>query len=171
MSGQTSLYDLANELLGACAAGMAATPSGAPAYQAVVVGPPAFDCCPSLYVSVISLAPHELPEVAPDMRQTRPSVPLATMQAYLLRCIPIVQGGLELTVPAPADLIASAQQVYRDGFTTYNLIRSRARSGTLFPSSPTRPVSVGSMMPVNPQGGCGGWMIPVTVELDGYTQP
>ena len=170
MSGQTSLYDLCTDLLAAVAAGLAATPSGAPAYQLVSLGPPAFDCCPAVYTYVQSLSPHEMPIAAPDKRPTLPSVPLAILVAVMIRCVPTVQGAINITMPAPADLQASAKESYMDGWTVYNHLRTMARAKTLFPSSPTRPFWVNAMQPANPQGACGGWMVPVTVEVDGYTQ-
>jgi hypothetical protein len=41
------------------------------------------------------------------------------------------------------------------------------REGTLFDGRCT-PTDFGPATPVNDQGGCGGWMITVLVQIDGY---
>lgn len=163
------LFDAADELLSAAAAGLATTTSGTPGSRYVSAGPPVYDCCDLLTVHV-----QELPEVSmreagrQEMPQMRPAVPTPTLVITALRCYPIVEGGITIGVPNAAALNAAARTIYEDGWLLLNYLRARARTNGLFPSRPCRSLAIGPLRPTPTQGGCGGWTIQVTVELDGY---
>lgn len=174
MTGPTSLYDLAAELLARAVAALATTPSGAPARQLVSVGDPAYDCCPlvSVHVRAGDRAGYGPAQSAGDSmhRSRTTTVNLFSFTITTLRCVPVMQGGAGgIMAPTPADLSASAAEVYRDGWTLWNCLSRDLRAGTLWQGYPVRELELGPIVPANTQGGCGGWLLLLTAALDGYT--
>ena len=173
MTTATSLYDMAVDLLGHAVAALATTPSGAPARQFVSVGDPAYDCCPlvSVHVRAGDRAPYGPAQSAGDSlhRSRTTTVNLFSFTVTTLRCVPVMQGGAGgIMSPTPADLSASASEVYQDGWVLWNTLSRDLRAGTLWTGYPVRELELGPIVPANTSGGCGGWLLLLTAALDGY---
>ena len=165
--GPSSLYDLAAELLAHSETITAATTGGAIPRAFVSVSDPSFDCCPqlSVHARIGDKAAYGPADSAGDpMHRLRYSVNIITMVVTILRCVPGVSAS---DLPTVAALDASARIVYEDGWMLWNGLQAAYRSGAMWAGYPCRDVSIGPMQPVNPQGGCGGWVIVVTASLDG----
>lgn len=168
-SSASSLYDLAAELLTHAQAATATTSAGAIGSAYVSISDPAYDCCPQLTVHArIGDKPAFAPNQAPGDATHRlrgPSLNLFSFRVTLLRCVKIVTPG---GVPAPSALNADAALAYEDGWVLWNYLAGRIRDGSLWAGFPCRDVSLGPLQPVNPQGGCAGWVLDLLVSLDGY---
>lgn len=174
MSDAESLYDVAHELLVKAAAILDTTPAGAPTIQFVSHAPPPYDCCDTLAVHVGVVEYRTLRRGAlsgtgaPDPRV--PVMPQVPLTITALRCQTAVPtGGIQIDLPTAAQINADAQVVARDGWALFNGIGNAYRDGTLFEGFPCRVADVDALMPVAPEGGCLGWLLMVSVDLDGYT--
>lgn len=175
MPGPDDLFDAAVELLGAAAEIIATTPGGPILYQAVWYGPPAYDCVPMLVVhaggpSIAGTYPLQPPLAEMQRTVTTRNVYLAQLTITVLRCLPTVEEqGQTLLNPDPAVVTAAARIVLADGWALWNGLIARHRAGTLFGSpSGRREFMLETPMPVRPQGGAGGWEIPVRFQLGSY---
>lgn len=166
------LHDLALEYLDACAAAVATTAGGAIAHRFVSSGLPPLDCCPQLTVHVGGPAQADtlplLPPLQPAERtQTQGYLPLVQMTCTVVRCVPVPsESG---NPPAAATLTAAALLTDQDVWAVWNWIASRHRANSLFTQpSGKREMFMDAAFALNNSGGCGGWQIPVRVELGGY---
>lgn len=176
-SNADSLYAVAAELLAAAASILAGTPAGAPANQYVAHGPPAYDCCDSLIVSVgtlqygnFSRAPRnsQAPGYVDPRAMVVPIVPLAIT---VLRCAnkqALPSGGLAVRNASLAAINSDAQIVYRDGWSLFCGINKMTRGQTLFAGLPCRAFEIDGALPISPEGGCLGWTLDLNVQLDGF---
>ena len=172
MTDSTSLYALAHELLLRCATLLAATPNGAPDDQYVSHGPPAFDCCNLLAVhaGVIGYAPLSRAPEGGKLDPRVPVVPRVPLVVTVVRCATgLPEAGIEARGADPAKLDADAQVTYSDGWTLMNGLYNAYKANTLFPGFPCRVADLDSAQALPPGGGCIGWTIVLTVDLDGFT--
>lgn len=173
MSDQDSLYAVASELLGAAASIL----GWGSARKYVSVGEPAYDCCPQLTVQVQRVEDGPIGPTAPQtgasgarIGQRLGRVVIATLQIDVIGCVPTGDMGAQANTyrpPAVADLEASSAEIYAWGWALRNGLSSLKRQGDLFGGS-CQWVDLGIAIPITPEGGCAGWRIPITVQLDGY---
>lgn len=173
MSDADSLYAVAHELLEVAAAILATTPAGAPTIQFVSHAPPPYDCCDTLavHVGMIEYRTLRRGALGANVLDPRvPVVPVVPLTITALRCQTAVPtGGLQIDLPTAAQISADAQVLARDGWALFNGIGNAYRDGSLFAGFPCRVADVDALMPVAPEGGCLGWLLMVSVDLDGYT--
>jgi hypothetical protein len=160
------LFEIAAELL---VQSREALDPGAPERRFVSVGRPFVDCPEQLAVGII----------APGAREERTgafaspmaieaaclSVAVVDFVVVLSRCAPAPKsdGG----PPSSAQINAWAQGLYAQGWTLWNGLRNRRLSDVLYPAREDhRTAVVGPLVPLNPEGGAGGWEIVVSVEID-----
>lgn len=169
MPGSGDLYAAATHLLDHAKQALATTPGGAIQRAFVTTCNPAFDCCPQLTVHASSIGQADTgPQNAPldtYARAQMGSVILATLVTTILRCVPT---HYQEDLPHPAQITAASLVTYADAWAVWNWYSARHRAGTLFPGMPCRPYKLGVMTCINDQGGCGGWQVPLEVQLDGY---
>lgn len=169
MAGASDLYDAAEALLTAAATAVEASGQSAPEGRYVSAGPPVFDCCDLMTVHVQLHDDVAMREAGNQgLPQMRPAVPMTVFVVTTLRCYPIVTGGVAIRVPDAAKLDAASRVIYLDGWSLWNGLRTLIRQDRLFPGRPCRSVGTGSLAPAPTQGGCGGWTLPVMVEIDGW---
>lgn len=182
MPGAGDLYATAEELLSAAATALATdSPAGGIGYQAIWPGLPSFDCVPALYVHVGGPQVADTIPVQPALQpmqrfQTSGAVLLIQLTVTVLRCVPTIEGdGQTLLLPQPAEVNATAADVYGDLWAIWNyfifahLPVSQGGLGTLFQTpSGRREFQLSPAVPVPTSGGAGGWEIPVLVQLGGY---
>lgn len=171
MAGPTDLYDLAAGLLADVVAIFAAPIGGGPPIalpdrQYVSDGQAvAFDCAelvvaaPRLYTGYA--ASENLERV-----QRGQGVPVAAeFTIYLTRCVPKIDttGSGQVIVPTPTEIDASAQAILQDGWVLYAGVLQRHHAGTLF--ADCEDVFVGQLLSLGPEGGLGGWALPVRTQI------
>jgi hypothetical protein len=141
-------------------------------------GLPAFDCCPQLTVHagpfnrdlVVPTPGSPSPSEAIAKRTTRGNKNRVPLVVTVLRCVPTLKQSGKSTVlfPDPADLSASAAEMMGDVWILWNGLQRLTRDALLFADVENcRCVDFGPATPVSDQGGCGGWTLVVTVQLDG----
>lgn len=163
------LFDAADELLGAAATALATTSGGSPGSRYVSAGQPVYDCCDLLTVHMQESNELSMREAGrQEMPRLLPAVPMVTLVVTSLRCYPIVEGGVTIGVPAAEAMHKASRLIYEDGWTLLNYLRALARADGLFADRPCRPLVIGPLRPAPTQGGCGGSIVLVQVEVDGY---
>ena len=173
MSGPADLGGICDELLALAVAAVATTSSPPDDLRSfVALGDPPFDCCPQLTVHWRQgVKDTASPTQAPLDRFHRlvgGSVNLVDLVVTMLRCQPQIEGN---KLPDPADLTAAANLSSEDGWAIWNEVQAAFRAGTLFAGFPCRPAYISPLIPVTPQGGCGGVAFNMGVELGGYLNP
>lgn len=169
----SDLYNAAQALLAASEAALAATTGGVPARSFVSISEPSFDCCDQLSVHwrMINVDVFK-PNQPADLwhRVGRNMLNQVTLAIVLLRCYPVMQSNPagNVTLPTTAALNAAAAMISEDGWALWNAIVARHADGSLFGPFPCRDLQLGTLQPINPQGGCAGVLLPLTVHLDGY---
>lgn len=171
----TDLYDLALELLAAADASLADAPGGQIPEPFVSPGLPAFDFTPMLTVHVGSPQTADTfplqPPLQPGHRvEIGAEVPLISLTITCTRLVPIVEvTGGAILLPNTLDMDAAAQLIDGDLWAIWNGLRARYKAGALFASdSGKREFFFEGAVAFNPQGGHGGWEMPVRVHLGGY---
>lgn len=176
--GAEDLHALAQEFLTACELALDTVPTfapelgGAPARSYVSPGQPAADCCDQLTVHVVGLAeaptqPTGLPEGLKAQYGAR--VNHVNLLATILRCVPTGSTTkTTYTPPSAADLEAAARQLNADAWALWNNVWNQIRAGQLF--SLCSGVFWGGMRSLEPSGGCGGWVLSLTVATEGYEE-
>jgi hypothetical protein len=164
----TDLYTLAAELLGVTEDALAFTPAGTPDRSYVSPGPPAFDCCDQLTVHVAALG--ELPTFAGGAAldegfrgHTRAAVLGPALVITALRCVPVP--GENMKLPPVAELEASGRAMLEDAWAIWNQV-TEARVQGLF-GDICKAVFRDGGIPIEDQGGCGGWQFVYRVEMHG----
>lgn len=167
-----SLYGLAAELLGFCAAALDTLPAGAPARQYVSMSAPVLDC-EQLTVHVYqvgeaSTSPSDTPLERMRRGVTVPRINLAFMVVTIARdCYPGPTGKDLTKPPAVADLDAAAQLISADGWLLWNVLPAALRNGELWGACSF--TGWEPLLPIPPSGKIAGWTLPLQVDLDGYT--
>ena len=168
-TGPEDLQDLCQEFLDACVESLDTIPTfapglgGAPERSYISPGQSADDCCPQLTVWAQQVG--ESPN-SPGSFRGKSSIDgqinVVTLIARIVRCVE-TKGD-----PPPVDsLQASAEQINADGWALWNHLYSMVRADELF--SLCGEVFWDGMRSITPSGGCGGWVLALRVELDGYT--
>lgn len=171
---QGDLYDAANEILATCIAALNWTER---AY--VSNGPPAYDCCPQLTVHATGFnrdmapaaqpaATFGAPSISAAKRTRRGSMNAAGFAVTVLECAPTITGKTKIVFPEPDAIDLSSEKMMGDAWLLWNYLQSRLRDESLFGGA-CRPVDIGPAVPLTDQGGCGGWVIQMSVQIDGYT--
>lgn len=175
MSAPTDLYDMAAEVLAACVAALDTLTAvdgleGAPARRYVAPGLPAFDCCDELTVRVALIGQGGVPGVTAGREHSIGRQNLATLIATVTRCTPTGSGtGKSYKPPTEAALEANARQVLADGWVLWNHLSQQIASDTLLGGRCSVAHWDGGR-PLDPQGGCAGWIFQLRPEIDGYTE-
>lgn len=170
MPGVDDLQAAAQEYLDACVAALdELTTAGAPAYRFVSHGPPALDCPPMLTVHVgnAAVAGTALSSgaLSPGHRIALTGVvEQIQLTATIIRCVPASEEGEAL--PASV-LTAVAVETNRDAWAIVNWLINRKRDGSLF-APDYRELAIGNAVARTVEGLCAGWLIPITVGLDGF---
>jgi hypothetical protein len=140
---------------------------GAPARTFVSAGQPALDCCNQLSVNAATIregatAPGGLGAGTRHRMNFR--LNHVGINVWITRCLDTDQ----LPPPVTA-LTALAEQVNADGWALWNHLWNLARSGDLV--SLCDEVFFDALTPLQPSGGCSGWLLNLRVELHGYESP
>lgn len=166
-----TLYDLAAELLGFCAAALDTLPAGAPARQYVAIGPPALDC-EQLTVHVFQVGEATTSPLTPALERFEravktPRVNLVFMVVTIARdCYPGPTGKNANRPPEPADLNAAARTISADGWLLWNVLPAALRAGELWGSCNL--TGWEPLQPIPPSGLIAGWTFPLQVKIDGF---
>lgn len=167
-----TLYDLAAELLGFCAAALDTLPVGAPDRQYVSIGPPAFDCeqltVHVLQVGEAATSPANTPLDRMRRAVTVPRIDLSFMVVTIVRdCYPGPSGANANRPPEVADLDAAARIISADGWLLWNIVPAALAAGELWGACNF--TGWEPMQPVPAQGKVAGWTFPLQVKIDGFT--
>jgi hypothetical protein len=79
-----------------------------------------------------------------------------------------VDTGTDGSPPDPLDLDASADQINADGWALWNHLFNMVRADLLF--TLCGEVFWDGLRSITPSGGCGGYVLQLRVELDGYEE-
>lgn len=166
--GPTDLQDLAQEYLNACIDALDTIPtydaalSGAPLRTFVAPGPVALDCCDQLAVHIGLISEGDSAPPVPASSIAR--INRVTLIATASRCVPVPDGNGN---PPPAsEQQEAAEQINADKWALWNHIYNLIRDGDLF--SRCCDVIWGPLAALQPNGGCGGSTLSITVCFDGY---
>ena len=172
-SGPADLYTQLGELLDACVEALDTIPSLAPGLQGaperafVSGGTPALDCCDQLTVNAgpINEAPTSPLDMGAGTRHQQDfRKNYVTFQITITRC-----ADLPDFPPSTTALEAVAEQTSADGWTLWNYLWNLARSGDLF--TICQGVFFDRLAPLQPSGGCYGWLLSIRAEMEGYEAP
>ena len=167
-TGPEDLQDLCQEFLDACVESLDTIPvfapglGGAPERSYISPGQSADDCCPQLTVWAQQVG--ESPNSPGSFRGKSAidgQINVVTLIARIVRCVE-TKGD----PPPVASLQESAEQINADGWALWNHLYSMVRADELF--SLCGEVFWDGMRSITPSGGCGGWVLALRVELDGY---
>lgn len=168
-----SLYDAANTLLAESILALDWTDR-----NYVSNGEPAYECCPQLTVhaNIIELAPTFVSEGTSqiqDYKRNKFGVILVTMTVTVLRCVPTFKQDSKSKIiwPDPLELDAASALMMSDAWKLWNWLRARIRANLFLPDFPCREIRMGPAVPIPDQGGCGGWTLTVSFDLEGYDPP
>lgn len=167
----TDLFDLAAEWLACLEAAVASTPGGAIADAWVSSDPPAIDCAPMLAVHTVGVVEAPTSPTGPLVDGQRPklfAVHFVGLAATVIRCAPTQdQQGRPPTDVAKE---TAANQTMSDLWACLNWTRQMHRKEELFASpSGKRELFIDPQVVVPSSGGAVGWVIPIRVQLDGYS--
>lgn len=157
-------YDLASDLLTAVETIFASVdpdPVALPTRRYVANGVPALDAPDQLTVQVARPylgRPGREDASIPRGGAFTKTVELSVM---LTRCVPVLKD--DGTAPTVAKLDASAQEILRDGSLLFDGLTRVIARGELFDTC--EDVALGPMVPYGPEGGSGGWVLTVAVQL------
>jgi len=139
---------------------------GAPARTFVSAGTPAADCCPQLSVNANTIreAPTEPLGLGAGTRHRQDfRINQVGVQVWIFRCNATGEAG---EPPTAAAQQAVGEQVNADGWALWNHLWNLARSGDLV--SLCDEVFFDALTPLQPSGGCSGWLLSLRMELHGY---
>lgn len=166
-NGPDDLFALCQEFLAACQDALDTIPSlapglgGSPERAFVSPGLPSFDCCDQLAVHAAAVFSDPLQPLKNQERRN-----MVTLVAHATRCIPVIDSSGN--IPSAADMEAAAEQIDADGWALWNHLFNLIRAGSIF--SLCRVVLWDGLRSINPQGGCGGWVLTLRLEYDGYDE-
>jgi hypothetical protein len=169
----TDLHALCEELLDASVEALDTIPAfapglaGAPGRSYVSPGLPALDCCDQLTVHAASIADAVTsPGALSAGRKIAAKINQIGLQVTITRCIPVVDDSG--TLPTAEEMAAAAEQTNADAWALWNHLYNLWRADLLF--SLCGEVFWDGMRSLNPQGGCGGWVLSLRVSLSGYEE-
>ena len=166
----TDLHDLARELLDASIEALDTIPDydgdlqGAPDRTFVGYGQTALDCCDQLTVHIGAISEGDSAPGSPAAsfaRINRVDLVLTTS-----RCIPIPNANG--TPPPTSAQEEASRQINADKWALWNHLFNLIAADLLF--SRCCDVMWGSFVPLQPNGGCGGSRVTITVCFDGYEE-
>ena len=172
-TGPGDLQTLMQELLDASIEALDTIPTfdpglgGAPDRTYVNAGQPAFDCCDQLTVNawIIRTAPTEVGLDVGTQHRLGYRINHVGAQISITRCL----DENSLTVPPQAtSLQALAEQTNADAWALWNHLWNLARSGDLV--SICDEMFFDALTPVQPSGGCAGWVLNLRAQLEGYEE-
>lgn len=172
MNGVTTLYDFAVELLDEASAALATTSAGTPERAYVALAQPALDCCPQLTVHVQQLTLENTAPTSPSpvigSRTPRDGqVNLAGFVVTIVRCTP-QPSGASLTPPAPSALQAVSLECLEDLWALWNWLTNKIRTNPGLWEGRCMGTYLDTAIPLNEEGGCAGWQLPVRTSIQGY---
>ena len=171
MGDPTDLQTLCLDVLSAAEEALDTIPGfapgleGAPARTFINAGQPVFDCCPFLSVNAATIreAPTEPLGLGAGTRHRQDfRLNWVGVQVWIARCA--VSG----TAPPESSLTEVAEQVNADGWALWNHLWNLARSGDLV--SLCDEVFFDALTPLQPSGGCCGWLLSMRLQLAGYEE-
>lgn len=169
-TGPTDLHELATEFLNACSEALdtipfyEATLEGAPSRQFVGYGQPALDCCDQLVVNIGPLVEGSTAPGEPKASFAR--INRVTLVATAARCVPVPDS--QGNPPTPAEQEAAGRQINADKWALWNHIFNLINAGELFDQCCD--VVWGPLSPLQPNGGCGGSTLTMSVCFEGYEE-
>lgn len=170
MANPTDLHTLCVDVLAAAEAALNTIPGfapgleGAPARTFVSAGQPALDCCNQLSVNAAAIregATEPFGLGAGTRHRQNFRVNHVGVNVWITRCLERAD-----VIPTEAELEALARQVNADGWALWNELWNDARSGLLI--SICDEVFFDALTPLQPSGGCSGWLLSLRVQLAGY---
>ena len=160
----TDLQTLALQVLAKAEEILATTSNGPPAFAYVTHGPPVLDCCNQLAVNVAAIGQEASVAVEPGQAAKIGRINLTTMNVTQTRCWP---AGLTPTRPPwTSEQQAAAAGLNEDGWALWCGLYWAVRTGALMQACDH--VFFDGLVPIEPQGGCVGWLISIRFELGGY---
>lgn len=148
-----------------------ATPAGAPSKQFISPGVPALDCD---QVVVYSPGPIVAPTgvysgaLGADHRFAVAQVTYVRFTAMIVRCAPTQSN--RGTPPSAAAQIEAAKVTMTDVWAVWNHINTLVRSSIIFSADQhCREFAFEPAVSLSIEGGLCGWLIPLHVQVDGYT--
>lgn len=167
VSTAASLGQLAQELLDTSELIIAGTSGGPAALAFLAPSIPALDhSCDQIIVWPNAILEEQTSPLTPlpqtGMRARIGSVTLVNLNVWVARCLTI------RTVPVPsAASTADTEKIAEDGWALWNGVLSAFLDGELF-NGTCQEMRRLPMVPLNSEGGFGGWALTVQVELGGY---
>lgn len=176
MADAGDLFATCEELLAAAAEALDTVPDqlgtdllGAPERQLIMYGAPIHDCCEQLvvWVNPVGAGARSPNVMAPDFQVVRP-----TFRVHATRCAPKEALGAivnkRYVVPEAEAITEFTRQVHADGWALWNHIFNLVNADLLF--TKCGDMVQWGMTSITPMGGCGGWELQFTVQLDGYQE-
>ncbi len=174
------LYEALDELLTFAATALDTIPTfpecdglvGAPELRYITSGLPSIDCCPAMWVyagqaAQAATSPARTALDAGHRSGAFQQIRLATLTLMVARCTPSFSTtGGEVEMPSSDQLAAVARQVYADGWALWGEISNAIKTDTLFSRCQEAFLDYG--VPLDPSGGCAGWIFSMRVNLGGY---
>lgn len=157
LSNPGAVFDIADDLLAAVAAGFAAVPIALPSRQYVHSGQVAFDC-EQLVVSVDGLD-HSLAGGDPQVSKCAPPRSI-NLHVWLIRCVP-THGTDDREPPSESQLTVSAETLLTDLWVLAYVIWNNRASWAERCAS----ILLGPTVVVGPEGRFGGSHASLTVDL------
>ena len=161
-----TLGQYAQEVRDVSADVLADTDEGVPEIVMITTETPAYDCCPSLQVTVAGLAEAptspNVPAEATARRVIIGGLILATYKVTVLRCGPTIPAS---GLPSVTDVTNVALQTQQDLWTLWNGLRNAVRAEEIF--TRCEGVHFDPARPIREQGGCVGWEITIRAKIDG----
>lgn len=167
VSTAASLGELAQELLTASEQIIADTSGGPVALSFLAPSIPTLDHgCDQIIVWCSGIPEEQTSPLTPipqtGMRRRVGWLNLVNLNVWVARCLDVRR----VPVP-PATSTEDAEKVMEDGWALINGLSSAFMAGDLFDGT-CRELRFLSMVPLNSEGGMGGWALTVQVELGGY---
>lgn len=173
MADATGLHTLMGEVLSASIAALDTIPTfdpglgGAPDRTFISSGQPALDCCDQLTVHAgpIREATTEPLVLGAGTRHRQDfRINHVGMFVTITRCVEL--GEFQDFPPSTVVLEEVAQQTNADAWALWNYIWNLLRAGEL--STLCDEWFMDSLTPLQPSGGCSGWLLSMRAELHGY---
>lgn len=175
-TGPEDLHALAVELLDASIESLDTIPTfapalgGAPERSFVSPGIPVWDCCEQLTVHVTNVLDADTSPggLASGRRNVHGKLNHVGFNITVTRCVPTFGATPMDELPLIEDMQAAAEQINADGWALWNHLYNMWREGSLFDTC--QEVFFDGITAVAPSGGCGGWLMAIRVQLDGYEE-
>ncbi len=165
MGSASDLQELAQDVLDA--SGLILATTGNPEIERAFVshGRPALDCCNQLAVNIATIgeaATNAGSVLQPGLRHSFARINLTALLITVTRCHPVLDDDGQ--PPNPDQMTEAAAMMNADAWALWNgLFRMREE---LFEDCDL--VFFDAAIPLEPQGGCAGFVLQVRFELQGY---